>query len=146
MVGGVPRQALHVPGVGRRQGAGGDGVLGQLGAVGGAGVGVGVGVGEFPGGVEDSPVEVPELVERLGAAVTGLHQTGVQGLVGLFDAGAGAFGQWGGQLDEGVQPLQPGGQHGGRDGVFRVCGGTGELGDQWGGVVEVAPGLAQGVA
>jgi len=62
--------------------AGVDGVRGQLGAVGGAGAGV----GEFSGGVEDAPVDAPELVECLGAAVTGLRETGLQGAVGLLDA------------------------------------------------------------
>ncbi len=51
----------------------------MLGALRGAGVGVGV--GEFSSGVEDAPVDAPELVERLGAAVTGLHETGLHSAV-----------------------------------------------------------------
>src|SRR5665647_1377822 len=99
---GRPRQAVagrgrrgsevrseHAPGVRAGEGAGLDGMLGQLGAV----AGTGAGAGEFPGGVEDAAVEGPKHLELVSARLGAGRHAILEGVVGVPELLEGAVRQ-----------------------------------------------------
>src|SRR5665647_1220356 len=102
LLAGRPRQAVagrgrrgsqvrseHAPGVRAGEGAGLDGMLGQLGAVAGAGAGA----GEFPGCVEDAAVEGPKHLELVSARLGAGRHAILEGVVGVPELLEGAVRQ-----------------------------------------------------